>query len=53
MNRREFVTVTLAGSLLPFAAANAGEAMMEYSREAYEGALASGAPILLDFSSKS
>ena len=53
MNRRKFVTVTLAAGLLPFATSHASEAMIEYSREAYETALASGDPILLDFSSKS
>ncbi len=48
MKRRQFLTLPLFAG---FAASTLAEEalMMEYTREAYEQALASGEPLLLDF----
>lgn len=50
MNRRELIAATAAALLLGGHAAAAAEVeRVSYTREAYERALASGEPFLLDF----
>lgn len=49
MKRRQFLTLSAIAIAAP-AASWAGEGnFVDYSREAYEEALASGEPLLLDF----
>ena len=50
MKRRTLLSLTAAGLVTPSALVLAGEGnRVAYSREAYEQALASGGPLLLDF----
>jgi thiol:disulfide interchange protein len=50
MNRRQFLSASVLALLVPGATAAASEAYhVEYSREAYQQALASGRPFMLDF----
>ena len=50
MNRRGFLTAAAAFAFVaPAARAGGSVSHIEYSREAYDDALASGKPLLLDF----
>ena len=53
MKRRMFVASAAVATLLPGTAAFASSLVIDYTREKYEKALASGNPVLLDFSSES
>ena len=50
MNRRELLTAAATLALVaPAARAGGDSSHVKYSREAYEAAVASGKPLLLDF----
>ena len=50
MNRRELLTAAAAFALVaPAARAGGDSSYVKYSPEAYEAAVASGKPLLLDF----
>ena len=49
MNRRELLSAAAALAFVAPGAHAGGESHIEYSREAYERAVASGEPLLLDF----
>ena len=50
MKRRDFLAAGAGAMLMPYVSVTfANEQYVTYNREAYEKALASGAPFLLDF----
>ena len=49
MNRREFLAATAALAFVAPGARAGDKSHVNYSREAYEQAVASGKPLLLDF----
>ena len=49
MKRREFLSAAAALAIVAPAARAGGAAAVKYSKEAYEQAVASGKPLLLDF----
>ena len=49
MNRRELLAAAAALAFVAPGARAGGESHVVYSREAYEAAVASGKPLLLDF----
>ena len=49
MNRRELLSAAALALAVPAAASARGLPHVEYSRDAYEKARASGEPLLLDF----
>ena len=49
MNRRELLTAAAAFAFVAPAARAGGQSHVKYSPEAYEQAVASGKPLLLDF----
>ena len=49
MNRRELLTAAAALAFVAPSARAAGESYVKYTPEAYEAAVASGKPLLLDF----
>lgn len=50
MNRRDFLSASATLAVLPTVSAFASDAIhVEYSRAAYDAALAAGKPFMLDF----
>ena len=49
MKRREMLALAAVAVALPLLGANAAEGHVDYTPEAYEAALKSGQPFMLDF----